>query len=253
MEHIKTSIFTLNLYGVPFSQLTRRLQYITDEIHRVDAEVLTFQQVHTFDVVWHLKHILPEFRYICYEKGVIGPVAGLVTFAKYPLTRKEFTPVNDARLGIFKKGILICSLKNQTIVNVHLSANTLGDWTNQSVFYAQHQKELSILSQVISKHEIPIIIAGDFNIPRDCTLFESFLSDNQLYDALKNDIQPTFRKEFLPIGEPGRRIDHILIKGRVYQTSYSYICTDALPSKGVRALFPSDHVGLYSSNDIALP
>lgn len=113
MARIKTSIATLNLYGVPFSQLARRLQYIADEIHRVDPDILTFQQAHTYDVVWHLKHILPEFRYICYEKGVIGPVAGLVTFAKYPLTRKEFTPVNNAPLGIFKKGVLTCSLKNE--------------------------------------------------------------------------------------------------------------------------------------------
>lgn len=253
IEQMPVNIITFNIYGVPFSRLTARLERICEIINETDATVINLQQVHTYDVVRQLKRRLSAHKSVYFAPSLLGPCGGLVTFSKLELSGGVFLQVNHASrlLGINAKGMVRVKTKKFTIYNTHLSANTSGDWSTKSHFYPTHKTELAQVSKIIASQpdNLPAIITGDFNIPRDSQLFERFIRNNDFYDALEGDARPTFHKEFLPPGEPGRKIDHILINSphKITVHKKERLFDERLQSKGVKAIFLSDHVGLYAS------
>lgn len=204
------------------------------------------QQVHDYTVLAQLRVRLKDYRCV-FKKSAVGPQAGLVTFSKYHVETSRFTKVNHGSgfVGLFTKGFLYSDLEGVAIYNIHLSANTDGDWTKSSRFYRVHRSELAILLDTLSyRANMPIIVTGDFNIAGDSDIFDDFTESSRLNDMLGNDYRPTFHKEFLPEGEPGRRIDQILSTGDKLNTLRLY--EDPIKLGGVSLLYPSDHMGLYA-------
>jgi endonuclease/exonuclease/phosphatase family metal-dependent hydrolase len=232
------------------------LDRICQIINSTDTDIVNLQQVHSYDVLLNLKKRLPNFKYIVFIPALLGPQAGLAVFSRYPFVKNEFMSFNKASrvIGLNTKGVLVATLKNGAIlINVHLSANTEGDWSNKSKFYPMHETELLELREIINSksQETPILLSGDFNIAGDSELFQRFIAETGLNDSLKGDLRPTFHKEFLPAGEPGRRIDQILTTGRTVETIRLF--DEIVSFRGVKMVYLSDHIGLYASIDIASP
>lgn len=253
---MRISIVTLNLYGVPFSHLSTRLNKICNTINRFDVDFISLQQVHTYDVVWQLKRRLPVFKYVSFKPSLLGPQAGLVILSKRPLYDEKLFQFNQANriFGINVKGALAAQTSTGlAICNTHLSANLEGDWSDTSKYYSMHKEQLTKLGNVIKDYaaHTPIIIAGDFNIAGDSNVFQGFVREVGLKDAFAGDFRPTFHKEFLPSGEPGRRIDQILVtEGSVIKTLQLF--DELISFRGVKLAYLSDHMGLYASIEIQL-
>lgn len=259
MYHVK--IITLNLYGVPFSNLSARLDKICETINSSNADIINLQQVHTYDVVWRLRRRLPEFASVSYVPSLVGPLGGLLTLSKRKINNRTFWQANQASklLGVNVKGAILMELETGLFIcNVHLSANTDGDWTSSSKFYGMHKRQLAGLGDFIRTHTgsaSPVLLTGDFNVAKDSSLFEAFVRKNGFFDTSNEDLRPTFHKEFLPEGEPGRRIDHILLRNthsfRI--TASSRLFEHKVMLRNGKRSFLSDHFGLCSRIEMRLP
>lgn len=114
-----------------------------------------------------------------------------------------------------------------------------------------HTQELSKLYKFIeqSHGSHPIVLTDDFNIAGDSVIFQDFIKMSALKDVLSTDFTPTFHKEFLPPGEPGRRIDQILASENAI--AYKHLFNELIGFRGVKTVFLSDHIGVYASIDMA--
>jgi endonuclease/exonuclease/phosphatase family metal-dependent hydrolase len=89
------------------------------------------------------------------------------------------------------------------VLNTHLNANYTGDWQPTNAFARVEQQQLRQLAELVvaQPQAALVIVAGDFNIPRDSTLYHEFMQASGLTDPLAGDVRPTYRA--LP-GLPGR-------------------------------------------------
>jgi endonuclease/exonuclease/phosphatase (EEP) superfamily protein YafD len=95
-----------------------------------------------------------------------------------------------------------------------------------------HRSQLTSLSQYVETVEGPVILTGDFNIPRDSPLYRDFLQTTHLTDAFGDSCPPTFHKSHLPANRPAHCIDFTLVAGPTVE------------SARVNPTHPSDHLGL---------
>jgi len=226
----------------------------------LEPDIINLQQVHTYRALHQLTRRLPSSYYVTYKPSLLGPKAGLVILSQSKPLQSEFCQVNRASrlLGVNVKGVLLVEMAGLSLCNVHLSANTEGNWSEESVrFYGMHKSQLTKLNNFITTFaKQPVIITGDFNVPADSELFESFIAASHLQDAFAKDFKPTFHKEFLPPGEPGRRIDHVLFidpNKQAKAVKKMRLFDELVPIGGTKLAYLSDHSGLYASIEIALP
>jgi endonuclease/exonuclease/phosphatase (EEP) superfamily protein YafD len=81
------------------------------------------------------------------------------------------------------------------VINTHILANYSGDWERQGVFARMQEKQLRQLADTVAAQPSNALVAvvGDFNLPRGSQLYQDFLQQTGLMDALAGDQRPTHR------------------------------------------------------------
>jgi endonuclease/exonuclease/phosphatase family metal-dependent hydrolase len=154
---------------------------------------------------------------------------------------------------ITQKGALVTEFQHAGmpihVINTHLVANYAGNWRPDNRVAKDQQRQLQQLATVVRAQppEAVVLVAGDFNLPRGCWLYEEFLGRSGLSDPLAGDSRPTYRP--FP-GVPARYalpIDFIFVRQPAalpIQVKTEFQFTEKMPLVGGGHGYLSDHMAL---------
>jgi len=203
------NVVTLNVSGLPYPpHLPLRMRAIAAYFDASDADVLLFQEVHTYKLLRFLKNNLPSFTHGTYVRTVFGPKGGLVIFSRLPVDGVRFTGVTNGT----KKGMLITRINGVTFVNVHLSANKDGDWSPHNRYHAKQSIQLNDVARQLSQIGGKMVVGGDFNLARHSDLYDMFVDRAHLLDTAGGNDIPSFHMAFLPTDRIPKCIDFIFTR-----------------------------------------
>ena len=259
----RVTIATLNTLGIHVleSRLPSRYRLIGDGFESGAADVVCVQEIATY---WHLRLLarrMPSFKHVSYQPATLGPAGAVVTFSRLPLAGTDYHrigPPRDSaarsrlplrnRLTAGLRGALVTRLASPglAVVNTHTTSNKDGDWSPANRHYAVQQAQLASIATVVRGIDGNTVVCGDFNVPRQDPLIESFLSDAGLSDAFGGTSPPTYRAEYLLPGQVAYSVDFILTSPGVTAESPSLLFADKHPSLGGRG-YLSDHIGLTAT------
>jgi endonuclease/exonuclease/phosphatase family metal-dependent hydrolase len=230
MSSIKIQTFNAGLLKVFAKDIVpyvdERLDFILDEILKVDADIICFQEVFEKKHVENFKKTLTSFKYFSIAKANnFFKAPGLLVFSKFPILEKKFNRFeaqqdieNFSNHGYEKLRIQI---ENNTITlfNVHLTAGGLTGNLETKRAAKVANKQFTQLYKDIEYKENTILV-GDFNCgPRTDNETYEFILEHGFNDVLINqnlddfltwDNQNTLvaRQNF---EMPSDRIDHLFI------------------------------------------
>jgi sphingomyelin phosphodiesterase 2 len=208
------TLVTFNTGGTPWasSYSVKRYQAFCHEFECLPLDVIQLQEVWSYHLLHHLKRSLPSYFW-AYERGLMGPRAGLVTLSRTPLSKTRcilFSPVGEPRKkkwinrlkrSVKSKGVLLTQLTpSLTLCNAYLVANGDGDWSLQNRYAQAHTHDLNQLNRVMGelvKQQQDILLTGDFNVPKWSHFYRDFLTNSGMTDVFGDDETPTFHQEFL--------------------------------------------------------
>jgi endonuclease/exonuclease/phosphatase family metal-dependent hydrolase len=202
------SLLTLNCFGAPGIRAASRLRRLAEELNRADYAAVCLQEVqshHFRKLLTHACH--PSYPAHAYQQFIHAPKGGLLTLSRLPLEADEFVLFQNRGLWytpavtdwILHKGVLITRFtvnkRPVVVLNTHLTANYMGDWSRSNPFAKQEHNELMQVAELVNAQpsDSIVIVCGDFNIPRGSWLYESFLAAASLTDPMAGDQRPTFR------------------------------------------------------------
>lgn len=255
-------LLSLNCLGVPFLGNTRaRLQTLGRSLNEADLDVICLQEIQYSGYLPLLRQRLTTYPHVAYEPFLHAPKGGLVTFSRWPIERRQFTlyrargPIHTPAMAdwLLHKGILTTRVRlgetEATVINTHLVANYSGDWSNLNLYTRYQQAELHQLARVVNAldRQAPLVVAGDFNVPRGNWLYRDFVAATNLLDPLAENTEPTYRRAFLVPGRYAHAIDHVFVRPGERQT-LAMTARLAFEEKshlvnGSRA-YISDHLGI---------
>ncbi len=259
MKHMSVTVASLNIRGIPLtgSRLTTRCRAIGAFFEASDADVVCFQEVHTYYHLRQLARQMPSFRHVSCQRTMPGPAGDVVTFSRLAFSATAyhgFGPFPPApgidpltRLQARMKGALVTRLAapGVVVVNTHPTANTDGDWSSANRFSPVHRAQLAALARIVHGVPAPVVVCGDFNVDRDSDLFAEFIADTGLDDAFAGNCPATFRAEYLPAGATPHCIDFILTASDIKAEVTEVLFTGRQAMRG-GAGYVSDHVGLLA-------
>jgi len=260
----RLTVATLNTRGLApaGSHLAQRYRLIADSLDATEGDVVTFQEVFTY---YHLRLLLkhmPSFRYASFRPSAAGPAGGLATVSRRPVSKSHYKrfpfPADMVGLPSFTrfraalKGSLVTTLRNPRIciVNTHPLANRDGDWSESNRYYAVHKEQLAALERLIAELSLPTAVCGDFNISRQSSLFQDFVTRTGLTDAFDGQCPPTFHAQYLSAGESAHCIDFIMVTDSLKVEAHDLLFTSKQELQGGPD-YLSDHIGLRVSALVA--
>jgi endonuclease/exonuclease/phosphatase family metal-dependent hydrolase len=244
-----------------FGQVRARLRALGNFIERSDLHVVCLQEV-----VWRrdlalLREITRSLPHAAYARHGPAVKGGLVILSRWPIEEQRYV-VFRARSAkgwpnldrLLSKGLLVTRIRVRdaplVLVNTHLLANTDGDWAPTNAYARGEHAELKQLTAVLLElgAEMPVVVAGDFNVPRGTWLFDEFLAQAGLRDVLADEPGPTYRPT-PEIPEP-RAIDHVLVRASPHVelvTDAKIVLQDRVRLPGGQLAHLSDHYGIEAS------
>jgi hypothetical protein len=92
MMRKSVTVASLNIRGVPLtgSRLTARCQAIGAFFEGSGADVVCFQEVHTYYHLRQLARQMPSFRYASFRRTLPGPAGDVVTFSRLPMSATAY-------------------------------------------------------------------------------------------------------------------------------------------------------------------
>ncbi|GAB4199144.1 MAG: hypothetical protein OHK0022_19110 [Roseiflexaceae bacterium] len=254
-------MITLNCLGVPAPMTGRRLRTLARELEGDPADVVCLQEVQTNPYRKLLTQVCTGFGSSTFEPFVYAPKGGLLTLTRHSVTRAQFTLYRErgdwfgpsAADRLLHKGVLqsefVCDGLRVVVLNTHLSANYRGDWSSENRYVRVERAQLAQLAELVRglPREALILVAGDFNVPRDSRLFQTFLADSGLCDPLAGDTRPTYRPLAGLPAHFAKPIDFALLRapelpGLHVQAGLCF--TERMPLAGGGEGFLSDHCGI---------
>jgi endonuclease/exonuclease/phosphatase family metal-dependent hydrolase len=201
------SLLTLNCYGVPAPGTSRRLSLLATILNHEDLSAVCLQEVQANTYCKQLVRACTSYPVNAYEPFVHAPKGGLLNLSKHPMQQSEFVLYDERGLWyspaladwILHKGVLISRLNTGdfpvVIMNTHLTANYMGDWSRRNPYAKHEHNQLQQLAHLVQLQpsDSLVLVCGDFNIPRGSWLYESFLEASGLSDPLSGSTQPTLR------------------------------------------------------------
>ena len=180
---------------------------------------------------------------------------GLVLLSRWPVGAARFTRyprVGPARAEyLMRKGAQVAVLESPDgpvlIANTHLSANRDDDWSPGNRYTAVARAELGHLAAELATAgpELPVVVVGDLNVPRDSVALAEFLAATGLVDVLAGDTEPTFRPT--PQWPAPPAFDHVLVRpapGRTVSAQARLVFREPVALPGGRSGYLSDHYGV---------
>jgi endonuclease/exonuclease/phosphatase family metal-dependent hydrolase len=235
-----------------------RLRALGEILNDSELDLVCLQEL-----VWRrnlavVRDLAPGFSHVAYRGYGPAVMGGLVTLSKWPIKQQRY--VVYRRLAVkhrpdlgwlIRKGLLITRIEMTghpvTIVNTHLLANFDGDWSPANAYAVGQQAELNQLADELAgiDREVPVIVAGDLNVPRGEWLFDEFLARADLRDLLAGRAEPTYRPT--PKVPESQAIDHILVRpSRCHELAGTarLVFQGQVVLAGGRSVYLSDHYGI---------
>ncbi|WP_165978261.1 endonuclease/exonuclease/phosphatase family protein [Actinomadura darangshiensis] len=233
-------------------QARARTGALADLVERSGYDVVCLQEVISPLILARFRRAARSYPHVAHAMAPPLVRGGLVTLSRWPITRTHFLtyaigpPVRPEWL--LRKGALFTRLRAPggflTVVNTHLSANMDMDWSASNAYTKVEQSELRQLEAAINR--IPqseaMVVMGDFNVPRDSSYFQEFVSATGLQDALKGDTEPTYRPDYADIGA----IDQLLVRPGV-EAATRVVFKEEIRLPDGRPAVLSDHYGIEAT------
>lgn len=139
----RITVASLNIRGVPLrgSRLFARYRAIGGYFEASDADVVCFQEVHTYVHLAVLARQMRSFRHVSLRRSLPGPAGDVATFSRLPVLSSAYQGFGSApgtagvprltRMRARMKGALVTRLvrPGMSVVNTHPVANSDGDWS----------------------------------------------------------------------------------------------------------------------------
>jgi endonuclease/exonuclease/phosphatase family metal-dependent hydrolase len=255
----RLTVATVNVRGLPLksTRIAERFAAIAAEFDAGDIGLVCLQEVFAYHQLAHLRKRMPSFPHVAYRPSVIGPAGGLVTLSRLRLADTTYTrfPRSSrhsgiparARFNALHSGMLTVRLVDSRVcvLNIHPTANTDGDWSEQNRFHELQRDQFIALAQAVTADNSPAVVCGDFNVAQTSALHQEVQQRSGLRDAFNGQCPPTFHSEYLAPGNNPHRIDFILVAETIGVDETDLLFTD----KRVLARGPtylSDHIGLLA-------
>ena len=172
MIRTSVTVTSLNIRGVPLtgSHLTARCQAIGDFFEASDADVVCFQEVHTYYHLRQLSRQMLSFRYASFRRTLPGPAGDVVTFSRRPMSATAyhgFGPPPHApgipsltRIRARMKGALVTGWPTpqylwSTLIRWPIPTAT-GRPANR--FSPVHRAQLAALARVVRSVPVPAVV-----------------------------------------------------------------------------------------------
>jgi endonuclease/exonuclease/phosphatase family metal-dependent hydrolase len=197
-----------------------------------------------------LRRLVPGLRHHAYAGSVVLK-GGLVLLSRWPITRQRFVryPLTaPARPEyIMRKGAQIVTIATGhgelVVVNTHLSANRDDDWSPDNRWTRVQRAEFGRLADRLAGLDVtvPVVVAGDLNVPRTSPVLAGFLEAAGLRDVLAGDTRPTYRPT--PVWPSPPALDHVLVRPAVRAEARPVLAEQVHLDDG-RTAYLSDHYGV---------
>ena len=258
------TIVTINCLGlpVPLPGLRRRLSALGTALASLDADVACLQEVGQWRHLPLLRHDEERWPHALSILHPYAPKGGLVILSRLPVSDPAYFPFQE-RGGVISlhaterhqaKGVLRTTVavagRSFIVLNTHLAANYNAQWSYTNPYAKVERAQLRELATFVGAvpEATPVIVAGDFNVPRGSWLYHEFRVAAKVIDPLEQATAPTYRP--LP-GMPVRAaqaLDHILLRlpedGTFNVESELCFGEPVLLGRGGTPGYLSDHLGV---------
>jgi endonuclease/exonuclease/phosphatase family metal-dependent hydrolase len=236
-----------------------RLRTLGGILERADHDIVCLQEVMYRHGVRLLERAAPALRYRAFT-GVVLISGGLVVLSRWPIRRYRFVRYPPARPLrpelLMRKGIQLVTIAvpggDLAVLNTHLSANRDDDWSAGNRYTLVQQGELRRLAEVVASipSTVPLVVAGDLNLPRDSPVLAEFIAAAGLRDLRAGDSEPTYRPT--PSWPAPPALDHVLVRGapgRPLTGRSRLVFQEEVTLDGGRSVYLSDHYGIDADLD----
>lgn len=222
-----------------------RLRALAGVLDRDGYDIVCLQEV-----MYRANAALLPGRYRALS-GAMLLSGGLVTLSRWPIRRASFRrypalrPLRPELL--MRKGVQVVHVDTPAgglvVVNTHLSANRDDDWTPGNRYTRIERAELDTLAALIADLDpaLPLLVTGDFNVPRGTAMLADFAATAGLRDVLAGDTEPTYRPT--PKWPTPPALDQVYVRPDLGATA-RLVLRDAVPLPGGRQAYLSDHFGI---------
>jgi len=261
IEQHRFSLLTLNVFGNSLWRPARRLPALRREVDALAVDVVCLQEVQSALAERTFTTGSAAYPHYACETAARHPLGALTTLSHWPITSQHFIRYTNqgALFGptvmdrMTRKGILCSELayrgQQVIVLNTHILANYGGNWQRRAQAAQQQWAQLQELANVVRQQPATalVLVAGDFNIPRGCWLYEEFLAQSGLTDPLAGDNRPTYRPFPGVSARFALPLDFVFLRAPAglslkMQTALRF--TEQVPYVGGGTGYLSDHLGV---------
>jgi endonuclease/exonuclease/phosphatase family metal-dependent hydrolase len=259
-------LLSLNCLGGRFPPSTRaRLIALTRLLEASDYDVVCLQEVQYTGYLPLLRELLPSYPWMGHDtaRRLHAPLGGLVTLSRWPLEDQTFSRYSERGYPIgltladrlLRKGVLTTRLRVREqpvlVLNTHLIANYSGNWAGLNHFTRQQVRQVDELRAIVDAADpaLPLVLTGDFNLPRGCWLYDRLVDGSHLCDLMAGSTEPTYRQSYLLPGRYAQPIDFIFVRppaGWDLAADAETTLREKVTLPNGRLVYLSDHVALHA-------
>jgi endonuclease/exonuclease/phosphatase family metal-dependent hydrolase len=227
-----------------------RLRVLGALLDRSEYDVVCLQEVMYRANAMLIRRFARSYGYHAHA-GAVALEGGLMVLSRVPITGSRFVRYPLARPVrpelLMRKGAQVVLVEAAggtfAVVNTHLSANRDDDWSLDNPYTLVQRAELHRLAGVVSAIEasVPVVVAGDLNVPRTSPILAEFLAGAGLRDARAGDEEPTYRPT--PRWPAPPALDHVLIRPSLTART-RLVFQDPVTLPGGADVYLSDHYGI---------
>ncbi|MFI5937290.1 endonuclease/exonuclease/phosphatase family protein [Actinoplanes sp. NPDC051494] len=252
-----TLLRMLTLNALMKDDVRARLRLLGPILEAADHDVVCLQEVMYRANAGLIGSLARSHGYRAHT-GAVVLAGGLVTLSRLPVSgvRFERYPVGGPVRPelIMRKGAQVLVVGTAggpvAVVNTHLSANRDDDWSAGNRYTRVQRAELRHLAGIVTAIDpaLPVVVAGDLNVPRSSPVLAEFLAAAGLLDTRAGDPEPTYRPTEQWPSPPA--FDHVLVRpGLAARTRL--VLRDAVIRPGGEPVFLSDHYGIEARLDVS--
>ncbi|GAA2478973.1 endonuclease/exonuclease/phosphatase family protein [Winogradskya humida] len=249
------SLLTLN--ALMKGDVRARLRVLGGLLESSGYDVVCLQEVMYRSHAVLLRGLARSYGYRAWS-GAVLLEGGLVVLSRLPVGSARFVryPMSGPARPefIMRKGAQVVQVTTAdgplAVINTHLSANRDGDWSPGARYTHVQRRELATLAAVVSGVDasLPVVVAGDLNVPRTAASLAGFLTAAGLRDTRADDTGPTYRPT--PRWPSPPAFDHVLVRpGTVAETRL--VLRDPVTLGDGWQAYLSDHYGVAA--ELTLP
>jgi endonuclease/exonuclease/phosphatase family metal-dependent hydrolase len=187
------TIYSRNIFGIPFKKLGRRFKGISQQIAQTDPDVVLLQEFVSGLFLKYFRHHLENYNFFYLKHGLFT-YGGLLTMVKKTIktSRYRFTQFKD--LGPKYNLHLIDNLTTRGFQSIYLpkydlcliNTHILSKYLSRKSFVPVQLKQIGQIRRFFKRQTAACFLTGDFNFHPDCQPYQLLLNNSSLIDASHN-------------------------------------------------------------------